>query len=122
MKNLVDSCGWISYLVGDKNADRFARPINLTKRLIVPTICLYEVYKKVFNELGANIANQIIAQMSRGQVIALDTRISLLAAKISKESKLAMADSIILATAKVCKARVWTSDRDFVGLEDVQCL
>lgn len=122
MKNLVDSCGWISYLIGDKNADKFSNPINTTKNLIVPTICLYEVYKKALNELGTNMANHIAAQMKQAQVIELDTQISLLAAKISKENKLAMADSIILATAQIHKAKIWTEDKDFSKLPNVKYL
>lgn len=50
----------------------------------------------------------------------LTASISILAAKISLEHKLPMADSIILATGRIYEATIWTQDSDFEGIAGVQ--
>lgn len=45
--NLVDSCGWLEYFANGANADVFAPAIEDTSRLIVPSLCLFEVFKRV---------------------------------------------------------------------------
>jgi predicted nucleic acid-binding protein len=58
--------------------------------------------------------------MQQGVVVDLDARLAMSAARISHESKLPMADSVILATARSHGAMVWTQDADFKGLPGVQ--
>jgi predicted nucleic acid-binding protein len=58
--------------------------------------------------------------MQQGTVVDLDARLALVAARISLERKLPMADSIILATARAYEATVWTQGADFKGLPHVQ--
>ena len=53
------------------------------------------------------------------KVIELSSSIALLAAKLSLDLKLPMADSIILATAQIHGAVLWTQDNDFEGISDV---
>jgi len=57
--------------------------------------------------------------MQLGRVVDLNTSIALLAAKLSTEMKLPMADSIMLATAREFQATLWTQDADFEGIEGV---
>lgn len=45
--NVVDSSGWLEYFADTDRADLFAPAIEDTERLIVPVICLYEVFKKI---------------------------------------------------------------------------
>ena len=45
--NLVDTSGWIEYFFAGPNTGHFAKPIENTADLLVPTICLYEVFKKI---------------------------------------------------------------------------
>ena len=118
--NVVDSSGWIEYFINGANADLFAAPIRDSESLIVPTICLYEVFKRVLLELGDDRALKTIGQMSLGTVVDLDRAIALQAAQISIETKLAMADSIILATARGYNATLWTQDEHFKDLEGVR--
>ncbi len=118
--NVVDSSGWIEYFINGANADLFASPIQDSESLIVPTICLYEVFKRVLLELGDDRALKTIGQMSLGTVVDLDRTIALRAAQISVETKLAMADSIILATARGYNATLWTQDEHFRDLEGVR--
>ena len=118
--NVVDSSGWIEYFINGANADFFVSPILDSESLIVPTICLYEVFKRVLFTLGDDKALKTIGQMSLGTVVDLDRAIALQAAQISIETKLAMADSIILATARGYNATLWTQDEHFKDLEGVR--
>jgi predicted nucleic acid-binding protein len=53
-------------------------------------------------------------------MVDLDTTIALVAAKLSIDAGLPMADSVILATARVKNATLWTQDADFRGIEGVE--
>jgi predicted nucleic acid-binding protein len=117
--NLVDSPGWLEYFADGPNAKVFARPLRDPDELIVPTVCLYEVFKAVLRQRGAAAALQTVALMRQGTIVELNERIALLAAELSLERKLPMADSVILATARIHAAHIWTQDADFEGLEDV---
>ena len=118
--NVVDSSGWIEYFVNGRNADFFNSPIRDTDNLLVPTICLYEVFKRILLELGEDEALQVTGIMSLGTIVELNRDIAIHAANISLELKLAMADSIILATARANNATLWTQDEHFKGLEGVK--
>jgi len=117
--NVVDSSAWLEYFADGPNADAFAQAVEATDQLIVPTICLYEVFKSVLRQRGESAALSAIALMRQGRVIALTERIALLAADLSLQTKLPMASSVILATARVHRAHIWTQDADFDGLDDV---
>lgn len=118
--NVVDSCGWLEYFADGQNADFFAPIIERTELLIVPSISLYEVFKRVLQQRGEHEALRAVALMQQGRVIALGDTLALTAAKLSSELKLPMADSIILATARAHAAIVWTQDDDFSGIQGVQ--
>jgi len=62
--NVVDSSGWIEYFVNGKNANFSNSPIRDTDNLLVPTICLYEVFKRILLELGEDEALQVTGIMS----------------------------------------------------------
>ncbi|EMO31763.1 type II toxin-antitoxin system VapC family toxin [Leptospira santarosai] len=118
--NIVDSSGWLEYFSGTKRSGLFSEAIEKTDKLIVPTISLYEVFKKIYLERDENSALRAIAHMQQGTVIDLDASISIFAAKLSRDRKIPMADSIILATARKYKATLWTQDEDFIGLDRVK--
>jgi len=118
--NLVDSSGWLEYFAAGKNADFFASAIEDTEHLIVSTINIYEVFKKVLAQRDEHSALQAVAIMEQGQVIDLTSEIALSAAQISNEYKIPMADSMIYATARASKALLWTQDADFEGLANVE--
>jgi predicted nucleic acid-binding protein len=117
--NLLDSSGWLEYFTDGANAGHFTEPLEDIDTLIVPTICLYEVFKVVLRESGEDDAIQAIALMKQGAVVDLTQEIALQAAKISHDEKLPMADSIILATAWKYGAIIWTQDTDFQGKPSV---
>ena len=118
--NVVDSSGWIEYFTEGGNADFFTPSIRNVKNLVVPTICIYEVFKRLLAERDEDSALLSVGLMSHGREIGLDRNIAIDAAQISREMKLAMADSIILATARVHNATLWTQDAHFKGLEGVK--
>ncbi len=118
--NLVDTSGWIEYFFLGKNASFFSAPIEKTEELIVPVICIYEVFKKVNQAADEARALMAIAQMKQGRVIPVSEEIALKAALISIKHSLAMADSLIYAIGQNEKTLIWTQDVDFKDLPGVK--
>ena len=119
MRHVVDSSAWLEYFSGGKNAKYLREPLSQADKLVVPTITLFEVFKVVYRQRGEDAAIQAVALMKQGQEVALDGGLALVAAQLSLEHHLPMADSIILATARLHDAELWTQDADFEGLEGV---
>lgn len=118
--NIVDSSGWLEYFSDGPNCTYFAIPLQETADLVVPTITIYEVFKVVCRQRNESDALQAIALMQQGHVVDLTSNISIMAAKISIDHHLPMADSIILATARIYGATIWTQDSDFKEINEVQ--
>ena len=118
--NVVDSSAWLKYFANGSNASFFAPAIERMEELLVPSLALYEVFKRVLQQRNEGQALQAVAVMQQGTVVDLDARLALVATRISLERRLPMADSVILATARVHGATVWTQDADFKGLPGVQ--
>ena len=118
--NLVDSSAWLEYLADGPGAGLFEMAITKTQDLLVPVICLYEVFKRVLQQRDEHTALRAIALMQQGRVVDLDADIALRAAKNSIEYKLPMADAIILATARAYEAVIWTQDSDFKDIQNVK--
>ncbi|MFB3894881.1 MAG: type II toxin-antitoxin system VapC family toxin [bacterium] len=118
--NLVDSCGWLEYFADGPNAKYFTEPIEDIDNLLVPTLCILEVFKSILRQRDEHLALQAVAIMRQGKVIDLDTTLALSAAKLGSVHKLPLADSIILATARAFDATIWTQDIDFKQLEEVK--
>jgi predicted nucleic acid-binding protein len=118
--NLVDSCGWLEYFAEAPNADFYAPAIEDVQKLIVPTICILEVFKRVLQQRNEDAALQAIALMHQGLIVDLTSNIALDAAKIGVQLKLPLADSVILATAHSHAAVIWTQDEDFKGIKGVR--
>jgi predicted nucleic acid-binding protein len=98
--NVVDSSAWLEYLADTANADTFAPAIEATAQLLVPVICIYEVYKRVLQQRDDSHALRAVGLMQQGRVVELDASLAIEAATLSVEHRLPMADSLILATAK----------------------
>jgi toxin FitB len=118
--NLVDSSAWLAYFADEPTADFFAPAIEDTDMLLVPTVCLYEVFKVVLRERGEDEAFQAVAAMQQGTIVDLTAELALEAAAVGHEEKLAFADSIIYAIARKWDAVVWTQDDHFSGRPNVQ--
>lgn len=118
--NLVDSSGWLEYFADGEHAGFFAPAIEKIAELIVPTICILEVFKRVVQQRDENAGLQAVALMQQGRLIDLTSTLALSAAKFGIELRLPLADSIILATARAYGAVVWTQDSDFEGIPMVR--
>ena len=118
--NIVDSSGWLEYFADGPNAQFFASAIEDTAQLLVPTVSLYEVFKRVLGQRGEANALQVTGVMQQGKVVNLDAALALQAAHLSSTLKLPMADSVMLASARAFDAILWTQDADFKGLTDVR--
>ena len=118
--NVVDSSGWLEYMANGPNAAAFALAIEDIGRLIVPSITIVEVFRRVYQQRTEAEALQAVSLMRRGHVVNLDFTLAANAGKLGVENKLPLADSIILATPRAHAAILWTQDADFDGLPDVR--
>ena len=75
--NVIDSSAWLEYFADGPNASYFAPAIQNTGELIVPTITLLEVFKRVYQQRGEGPALQAVALMQQGQVADLDGPVAL---------------------------------------------
>ena len=118
--NVVDSSAWLEYFADGPNAGEFAGPIADAQRLVVPAVTLFEVFKRIRSQRTVGDALYAVAQMRRGHVVDLDASLAVASAELSVETRLPMADSMVLATARIHGATLWTQDGDFAGLESVE--
>lgn len=118
--NVVDSSAWLEFFADGPNAKVFTPPIEDVKNLVVPTLSILEVFKKLLREAGESQALVAIAHMRMGMVVDLDSTLALSAAKLGLERKLPLADSVMLATALHLKATLWTQDDDFADIPGVR--
>ena len=118
--NVVDSTGWLEYFADSPDADFFAPAVEDVEHLIVPSICVLEVYERVLEQAGENEALQAIALMRQGQLVDLDTSIAVSAAMLGKELQLPLADAVVFATARRHGATVWTRRSALERLDDVR--
>lgn len=114
---LLDSSGWIEIVTDGPRAAKFERHLREAKRWIVSPINLFEVYRKVA-KISEDRALRAVAAMKQGEVVPVDEQISLEAADLALKYNLAMADSIILATALACGAKLITGDTDFANIRN----
>ena len=118
--NVVDSSCWLEFAVNSPIKEVVAPIIFDEKHLIVPTIVLYEVFKKLSALNGTIYAEEFVQAMLDGHIVPLDSSLSISAANISRKYKLAMADSIVYATAQKHDAVLWTTDKHFEGLPNIR--
>lgn len=118
--NVVDSSAWLEYFAGGPNAGFFAPAIENTRELVVPTICILEVFRVIRRQRPLEDAVQRVAHLRLGRVVPLDECLALQAAALGVQWKLPLADSIVLATAEAHCAIVWTQDADFAHLPRVK--
>ena len=117
--NLIDSSAWIAYFESRPAASSIEKYMEKPGAVLIPSLVIYEVYRKLHQKLSAKEALFFISQMEDGNiVVSLDSDLSLRAAEISLEFKLGMADAIIYSTALAHKAKLITLDNDFRNLPD----
>jgi predicted nucleic acid-binding protein len=118
--NVVDSSAWLEYLGDGPCASELASAIENTAELVVPTLTVYEVFRRTFQLTGESDALEAAALMLQGRVVDISAGLAIDAALISLDESLPMADSVILATARAESAVLWTQDAHFAGLDQVE--
>jgi predicted nucleic acid-binding protein len=110
----------LEYFADGPNARFFAPAVEATSQLLVPTLSLYEVFKRVSQQRGDGAALQAVALMQQGRLVDLSAALAVTAARVSLNERLPMADSIMLATARMHGAVLWTQDADFAQCTGVK--
>ena len=118
--NVVDSSGWLEYFVDGPNASVFKRVLQSPDQLLVPTICMYEVFKRLLSFVPVEKAAMFVEVMRQGHTVALDESLALQSALIARQHQLALADAIIYTTVITNNATLWTQNAHFKGLDNVQ--
>ena len=114
MTVLIDSWTWIEYWKGGKYSENAARHIEGREQAIVSAINLAEVHNWILRFYDQRTADQKIEPMEkRCFVVPVDRAVALEASRIKKDQGLALADSLILATARLSGAKDATGDGDF---------
>ena len=79
---------------------------------------VYEVYKVIRRDLSEERAIEAVSALRRAVIAPVDEPLALEAADLSLAHGLAMADSLVYATARRHGATLVTGDADFEGLPD----
>jgi toxin FitB len=119
---VIDSSGWVEFFVDGPLSEAYAGRLRNLAAILTPVIVLYEVYKRLKRELSEDDAVVAVSAMQRTRVVPITSELALTAADLSLEYGLAMADAIILATARLHRAELVTSDRDFKTIPGVTYL
>lgn len=125
---VIDSYAWIEYFRGSKAGGR-ARNYIEEESSATPTIVLAELSRKLLREVergvetmeGREVKLKFIAATT--EIVCLTREIAELAGEIDVErrkrvSNWGLADSIILATARIANAKVVTGDKHFTDLAE----
>jgi len=118
---VVDSSGWVEYMGDGAKANSYASYLQFPEKLLLPSIIVYEVHKKLVREQGQHLAEIFLSQAYGfgDRLIDLTLELSILASRTSFETRLPMADAIIYATAQHHRAQLITSDSHFASLPGV---
>jgi toxin FitB len=115
-KAVVDSSVWLEILIGGPLARQCQSILSAYQIQAVPTVVIFEVYRRIAKSLGEDRALPPVAFLKSHGVIDFTEELALLAADLSLEFRLAMADSIVLAHAVGLHAKLLTLDNDFVNI------
>ena len=117
---LVDSCGWLEMFASSRLGDVYRPALETAEELVVPTVCLLEVGRRLLTWRGDAAAAAGVAVMSQASVVPLDATLALEAARLGPKTGLPCADSVIYATARRHGAELWTHDAHFRELPGVR--
>ena len=120
--HVVDSSGWIEYLQDTPRADLFATAIENRTQLLVPTIALFEVCKILSRSLDPALVTSCLDVMRMGRVVDFTDARAVMAARVARRHRLALADAALYAIALEHGGTLWTQDADYEGLPGVRYL
>ena len=114
---VIDSYAWIEYFRGTSSGER-AREFIEQGSAATSTITLAELQEKYLREKWDSFETDLKFITTKTTLVPVDRKISLLAGQINHQNKKkvkdwGMADSIILATARISSAKVVTGDTHF---------
>ena len=119
---VVDSSGWLEWFTDGSLAEDYRSFLEKPGDILVPAIVIYEVYKVLKRAVNEETALLAVGQLRRSEVIEIDAALALHSADLALRHRLAMADAMVYATARVHGAELITSDADLKGLEGVTYL
>jgi predicted nucleic acid-binding protein len=117
---LIDTSVWVEWLIDSSLGKAVADELPAREQWLVPTIVQLELAKWLTRNVGEDKSDQVIAFTETCSVVDLDTTIALSAADLCARHKLATADAIVYATARIHGADLLTCDRHFEGLPGVR--
>lgn len=117
----IDSYGWIERFTNGPKAEQYNRIIDKVRpeEIVTSVVVLYEVYRKVKQVKGEEVALEAVATLSQTKIVPVDQTLSLEAADYSRSHALHFADALIYATARHFAAELHTSDPHLRGLKQV---
>lgn len=118
--NVVDSSAWLEYLADGPNASEFAPAIEMLDRLVIPTLVITEVLRRLDVQGRRDVVPEVLAHMRQGQIIVFDDQLAVDAAVLGRRHGLELADSVVYATALAVEGVVWTQGEDFQSLAHVE--
>lgn len=118
--SVVDSSGWIEYLLDTPRADLFAGPIEQRQHLLVPVIALFEVHKVLSRKLPPAAVSACLDVMRLGRVLDITAARAVAGADVALRHKLGMGDALMYSLALEHGATFWTQDVDYQSLPDVR--
>jgi len=116
---ILDSSGWIELLAGSDRAHLF-EPALRAGRLLVPSIVRYEVSHYALSHQGVSGRELALTALAKFEQVPVDEWVADTASELAEIHKLAMADALVYATAQIVSADLWTQDKDFEQLPNVQ--
>ncbi len=120
MTVLIDSWAWIEYWRGGARAREAAAYIDGDEEALASPINLAEVYYWFLREYDVRIADARRQTLERRcRIVPLEADLAVAAARLRREERLSLADSLILATAREAGALLVTGDPDLRGKEGV---
>ena len=117
---VVDSCGWVERLAGTPYGERYSEAFRDDAGLVVPSVCVTEVWRTIAREADETAALAAVAVMCRASVCELGAELAVVAGRLGRAHRLPLADSIIYATSRQHGAELWTHDAHFRGLPGVR--
>lgn len=122
---LIDSSIWIEFFINGNKAEKAAAIIKKLNKnnCKIPSIVLYEVYKKLKKQINEQAGSQAIAYIiDISEIVYLNERLAIMAAEASLENSLSMADAIIMATAEAKNAEIKTMDSHFSSIKRAEII
>lgn len=119
--HVIDSFAWIEYFVGSE-AGEVAKNYIENGDIITPSIVIAELSNK-YAKLKEDFTTKLKFITLKSRIVTLNEDIAVLAGIINVERKKVerrwgLADSIILATARINKASIITGDKHFRDLKE----